>query len=112
MRLLDANERVARGHAAEFAARLQQFGDRAKQELLKRAIAKTSKRVAQLNRQMRFCAIGMMDRHGYSGTPRSSPFESRVASRMGVHTIRTPYSVQVLVEDTAEYGTSPDPLWH
>jgi hypothetical protein len=36
LRLLDANARVVRAHAPEFAARLQTFGTRAKQELLNR----------------------------------------------------------------------------
>ena len=36
MRLLDANARVVRAHAPEFAARLQTFGARAKEELLSR----------------------------------------------------------------------------
>ena len=107
LRLLDVNAQIANAHAAEFALRLEQFGDPAKQELLKRALARNYNVTEPVD------SADAILRHWQNWSESDIPEVQRVLranpdSQIGWTFLKidSAQSIRVLVEDAALYGNS------
>ncbi|HMF29283.1 MAG TPA: hypothetical protein VKE42_10955, partial [Candidatus Cybelea sp.] len=106
IRLLDANAQIDREHAPKFAARLEQFGESAKQELLKRASG------PEPSKHEWYVLPNFILRYWDNWSERDIDAIDRILrdnpeSPIGWALVKigTPRATKMLVEDAAKYGS-------